>query len=240
MLVTVLPHRWRRDRAGGAAGRDIGAVVRPARPGSPTARRRSERRSYLFRRESPPFEETSLPCPFPGVGGHRLAEALPAFARRPLGPERRVPVQGFPGCRGADAALPQLLADAPRAVAPADPRPDELLREPILVQEPLRLQRVEHPLDRRRIAAPRRELERELSACVLAAREQLERPRPELRIVIRDQAPTASPAPACSTEPLRPGRSRSRSAVSTACAASSCCLRNSRTLSRPWPMRSPP
>ena len=237
MLVTVLPHRRRRDRAGGAAGRDIGAVVRPARPGSPTARRRSERRSYLFRRESPPFEEASLPCPFPGVGGHRLAEALPAFARCPLGPERRVPVQGFPGCRGADAALPQLLADAPRAVAPADPRPDELLREPILVQEPLRLQRVEHPLDRRCIAAPRRELERKLATCVLAAREQLERPRPKLRFVLAGQASTASTA---SSAPPRPGRSLSRNSVSIACAASPFCLRNSRTLSRPWPMRSPP
>ena len=217
--------------------RGTGAVMHPARPGSPPAGRRSERRSYLFRRESAPFEETRLPCPFPGVGGHRLAEALRALARRPPGPERRIPIQGLPGCLGTDAAPPQLLADEPRAAAPADPRPDELLREPLLVQEPLRLQRVEHPLDRRCIAAPRRELERKLATCVLAAREQLERPRPKLRFVLAGQASTASTA---SSAPPRPGRSLSRNSVSIACAASPFCLRNSRTLSRPWPMRSPP
>ena len=144
-----------------------------------------------------------------------------------------------PGRLGADAALPQLLADAPRAVAPAGSRADVLLGEPLLAQESLRLQGIEHPLDRHRVAAPRGELERELSTCVLAACEQFQRPRPELRIVIADQAPTASPASARFTEPLRFGRSMSRSVASIARATSSCSLRNSRTLSRPWPIRSP-
>ena len=125
-------------------------------------------------------------------------------------------------------------------MAAADPGIDVVPGESFLAEEILRFERGEHPLDRTRIAAARRELERELAACMLAAREQLEGSRPELRFVLAVQAPTASPASDFSADPLRPGRSMSRSAASTAWATSSFSLRNSRTLSRPWPMRSPP
>ena len=225
----TLTARWLRDAAYASGNARA--------PGSPPGGRRSERRAYLFRRESASFEEARLTGPFPVVGGRRLAETPGALTGRPLGPERRRPVQGLPGRRGADAASAQLLANAPRAVATTEPRADVLLGEPLLAQKPLRLQCVEHPLDRRGIAASYHELGRKLATCVLAAREQLERPRPKLRFVLAGQAPTASTA---SSAPPRLGRSLSRSSVSIACAAFPFCLRNSRTLSRPWPMRSPP
>ncbi len=200
----------------------------------PPSRRRPERRSYLFPRKSAPLEEACLADPFPVLGRHRFAEAPGALVRRPFGPEPRGPVEGLLRRCAVDAALPKLLADAQRAMAAADPGIGVVLGEPFLAEDPLRFERREHPFDRACIAAARGEFEREFAACMLAAREQLDRPRPELRLVPAAQAPTAFPA-----EPSRPDRSLSRSAASIACATSSFCLRKSRTLSRPWPMRSP-
>ena len=205
-----------------------------------SSRRRSERRSYLFLREAAPFEEAGLTNPLPVLGRHRLAEAPGPLLRRPLGPEPRGPVEGRPRRRTADAAPPKLLADAQRALAASDPGLDVVPGEPFLAEEPFRFERREHPLDLVPIAAARAELERELPPGMLAAREQLERPRPELRLAPVAQAPTASPASVLPAGSPRPGRSISRNAPSTACATSSFCLRNSRTLSRPCPMRSPP
>ncbi len=152
----------------------------PARPGpgvrglaapSSLRRRRSERRSYLFRRESAPFEEAGLTSPLGPVGGRRIAETPGPRLRRLFGPERVVPSDRLPGRRAVDPAPAKLLVDAPGTVAAAEARADVLLGEPLLAQQPLRFERIEHAFDRIRPGAARGELERELAARVLTPRE---------------------------------------------------------------------
>ena len=199
-------------------------------------RRRAERRSYLFCGESAPFQEAGLAGPLAIVGRRRLAETSGSHLRRSFGPVLVALSDRLPGRRVVDATPAKVLANAPGAMAAATARADELLGEPRLAEQPLRFERIEHAGDRVGTGAARGKLERKLAARVLPAREQIERPRPELRIALAAQASSASPAPAAA---LRPGRSISRNAVSIALAMSSCSLRNSRTLSRPWPIRSP-
>ena len=201
-------------------------------------RRRSERRSYLFRGESAPFQETGLPSPLAVVGGRRIAETLRPGLRGPRGPVPVVLSDRLPGRRVVDAAPAKLVANAPGTVAAFAARVDELLGEPSFAQQSLHFQRIEHAFDRIRFGATRPELQRKLSACMLAAREQSESPPPDVGIILSGQASIASPA--SSAAPPCRGRSVFRSAVSIAPATSSCALRKSRTLSRPCPMRSPP
>ncbi len=130
------------------------------------------------------------------------------------------------------------LADTPGTLAATAARGGELLREPLLAQQALRFERVEHALERIRPGAARGEPVRELAAGMLPAPEQSERPLSQLRVNPGGQAPI--PSPARSAARLREGRSRSRNAVSIVLAISLCSLRKSRTLSFPWPMRSPP
>ena len=201
-------------------------------------RRRTERRSYLFRGESAPFQEAGLAGPFPVVVGRRIAEAPGTRLRRAIRPMRVVLPHRLRRRFVRDAATPKLLANARRALAPTAARADELLGEPLLAQQPLRLERIEHALDRVRTSSARDELGRELAAGMLPARERPESPPSQLRIPLGGQASITSPA--SSATRLRGGRSSSRNAVSIAPAISSCSLRKSRTLSLPWPMRSPP
>ena len=124
-------------------------------------------------------------------------------------------------------------------MAPVDSGTDELLGESVVAQDSLRFERIEQVFDCFPAGTVRGELARKLAARMLASREQLQRPRPDFRIA-RD-AVQASTAPAASSGmPLFVGSSNPRNAVSTASAMSPCSLRNSRTLSLPWPMRSPP
>ena len=199
--------------------------------------RRSEHRSYLFRGESAPFEEAGLPNPLAAVGGHRLAETLATRSRRLPGPEFVVTLDGLLRRRSVDAAPAELLANPQRPLTAGEPRTHVLLGEPPVAEKSPRLQRIEHVFHLVLAGTARDELGRELRAGMLAARKQPEGARQELRILLADQASTA-PSGSLS-ELLGAGRSRSRSAVSMACATSAFCLRKSRTLSRPWPMRSP-
>ena len=200
--------------------------------------RRSERRSYLFRRESAPFQEAGLADPLAVVGGRRLAETPDPRPRRLFGPEPVIPFDRLSGHRVINAAPAKLLANAPGAVAATEARADVLLGKPLIAQQPLCFERIEHAADRVRAGAARGQSGCKLAARMLATREQPESPRPEIGALLADQASTASPT--AWAEPLRLGRSMSRNAVSIAIATSLCSLRNSRTLSRPWPMRSPP
>ena len=163
--------------------------------------------------------------------GHRVAEASCPRARRLLDPEARILFDRLV-CRNLiDSALAQLLSNSTRAVSEAEAGVDEPLGEPRLAQEPLRFERVEHAFDRGIVAIDRGELERELAAGMFAASEQLQGARPDRLVLLGGQASTASAG--FSAESRRPGISRSRRAVSIACAACFCCLRKSRTLSRP-------
>ena len=198
---------------------------------------RPERRSYLFRCEPAPFEEAGLADPLAVVGGDRLPKSLRSRPRRVLAPELLIPVDGLLRRLIAYPPPAKLVANAPGAMAATEARGGVLLGEALLAQEPLRFQRVEDPVDFVNVSADGSELERELSAGVLAAREQLQGPRPKLPFVLTGQASTASPA--SSAARLRLGSSRSRRAVSIERAICSFSLRNSRTLSRPWPIRSP-
>ena len=201
--------------------------------------RRSERQSYLFRRESAPFQEAGLTGPLAVVGGRGLPESLEPRLRRLFGPELVVLSDSLPGRRVVDAAPAKLFANSQRTVAAAAARVDVLLGESLLAQQSLRFERIERAFDRARIDAARGKLECKLAPRMLTARKQLESPRPELRFLLAGQASTASPASVFSAGPFRLGRSMSRSAVSSPRATPSFCLRNSRTLSRPWPIRSP-
>ena len=198
---------------------------------------RPERRSYLFRGESAPFEEAGLAGPFAVVGRHRLAESLRSHPQRLFEPELFIPGDGLLRPFIADAAPAKLVANAPGAMAAAEARGDVLLGEALLAQEPLRFQRVEDPVDFVNVSAGGSELARELSTGMLATGEQLQGPRTKLPFVLTGQASTASPA--SSAARLRLGSSRSRRAVSTERAICTFSFRNSRTLSRPWPIRSP-
>ena len=201
-------------------------------------RRRPERRSYLFRGESAPFQEAGLASPFPVVDGRRIAEAPATRLRRAFRPVRVVLSDRFPRRHVADATPAKLFANARGALAATAARANELLGEPLLAQQPLRFECIEHAFDPVRPGAARGELGRELAARMLTAREQPEGSLAKLRISLGGQASTASAA--SSAERLRGGRSRFRNAVSIAIAMSWCSLRNSRTLSLPWPIRSPP
>ena len=109
---------------------------------------------------------------------------------------------------------------------------DVLLGETLVAEEPLRFERFEHATDRFPAGPARRELECELAARMLSSCEKPQRPRADVRSAL--DAGQASTAPSASSGvALRPGRSNPRNAVSMASAMSSCCLRNSRTLSRP-------
>ena len=193
--------------------------------------RRSERRSYLLRRESAPFQEAGLTDPFAVVGGRRLAETPGPRPGRSFRPELVVLSDRLRGRRVVDAAPAQLLANAPGTVAAVEARADVLLGKPFLAQQPSCFERIEHAVDGVRAGTARDKPGRKLAARMLAAREQLESARPKLRILRVGQASTASPA--SSAEPLRAGRSKSRNAVSIVPATSPFCLRKSRTLSRP-------
>ena len=198
---------------------------------------RSEYRSYLFRGESAPFEEAGLPDPLAAVGGHRLAEALATRSRRLFQPEPVVTLGGLLRRCAVDAAPTELLANPQRPLTAIEARTHVLLGESPVAEKSPRLQRIEHAFHLVPAGTARGELGRQLRAGVLAAREQLQGARPELRILLADQASTAPSGSLA--ELLGAGRSMSRSAVSMACATSAFCLRKSRTLSRPWPMRSP-
>ena len=200
-------------------------------------RRRPERRSYLFRGESAPLQKAGLADPFVVVGGCRVAEAPGTRLLRAIRPVRVVLSDRLPRRRIPDSALAELLANACGAVTATAARADELLGEPFLAQQPPCFECIEHTLNRVRSVAARGELGCELAAGMLPAREQPESPRSKFRIPLGGQASTASAA--SSPTGLLEGRSRSRNAVSIAPAISSCSLRKSRTLSRPWPMRSP-
>ena len=75
-------------------------------------RRRPERRSYLFRGESAPFQEAGLASPLPVVGGRRIAEAPGTRLRRAFRPVRVVLSDRFPRRHVADATPAKLLANA--------------------------------------------------------------------------------------------------------------------------------
>ena len=171
------------------------------------------------------------------VGGRRSAEASGTRLRRAFRPVRAVLFDRLPRHRFADPAPVKRLANAPGTLTAAEAGADELLRESLLAQQTLRFERIEHAFGRFRAEPSRRELGREFAARMLAAREQPERPLPQFRIPLVGQVSSASPA--SSGARFREGSSRFRSAVSIALAMSWCCLRNSRTLSRPWPIRSP-
>ena len=193
--------------------------------------RRSERRSYLFRGESAPFEEAGLADPLAVVGGHRLAETLAARSRRLLGPEPVVTLDGLLRRRSVDAAPAELLANPQGALTSFEARTHILLGESFVAEKSSRLQRIQHAFHLVLAGTARGKLDRQLRAGVLAACKQPEGARRELRILLAGQAPTA---PSGSfAELLGAGRSMSRSAVSMACAMSAFCLRKSRTLSRP-------
>ena len=139
--------------------------------------------------------------------------------------------------RCVDAASAQFLANRQGALTASETRTHILLGEPFVAEKPPRLQRIKHAFHLVLAGTARGKLDRQLRAGVLAAREQPEGARPELRILLTGQASTASSG--SFAELLGAGRSMSRSAVSMARATSAFCLRKSRTLSRPWPMRSP-
>ena len=80
-------------------------------------RRRPERRSYLFRGESAPFQEAGLASPFPVVDGRRVAEAPGTRLRRAFRPVRVVLSDRFPRRRVPDATPAELLANARGALA---------------------------------------------------------------------------------------------------------------------------
>lgn len=141
-----------------------------------------------------------------------------------------VPTHCLPGRHVVDAPPAKVVAYAPGTVPSVAPRADELLGEPLLVQQPPGLECVEHSLYRIRIGAAAGELAGKFATRVLAACEQPESPRPQLRILFVGQASTASPVAAVT---FRPGRSRSRNAVSMEFATSLFSFRKSRTLSRP-------
>ena len=81
------------------------------------SRRRPERRSYLFRGESAPFQEAGLTSPFPVVDGRRIAEAPATRLRRAFRPVRVVLSDRFPRRHVADATPAKLFANARGALA---------------------------------------------------------------------------------------------------------------------------
>ena len=111
-------------------------------------RGRSERRSYLFRGESAPFQETGLPGPLAIVFGHRLAEAPGPRLRRPFGPAGVVLSNCFTDSRIVDAPPAKLLADESGSVTAIAARTDELFGESLFAQQLLRFERIEHAFDR--------------------------------------------------------------------------------------------
>ena len=172
------------------------------------------------------------------IGRGGVAEALAPHLARRAAPSRGVQVEKLGSQRVAHAAAPQLVADLERSLPTSGPLGDEALGEAPIGEEIARFELVECRGDRRGGKAPRRELASELLARVLAAREQRLRLVKYLARLVAQASASSTCASSAAAGAGRPS-SFSRSAVSICLAMSGFCLRNSRTLSLPCPMRSP-
>ena len=195
----------------------------------------------MFLLESSLLQEARLARPFLDVLGALRAESLVAEGQRALAPA--LPVRLDELCRQgvADASFPQLVTNLQWTLPARRPLEYEALRETPIGQQVFGLQRVQRVADEIFGESADRELAPEFGARVLAASQKCGRLVAD-RFPRFVQASASSAASASSTSSAAAGvrdRSLSRSARSMPAAVSGCCFRYSRTLSRPWPMRSP-
>ncbi len=202
--------------------------------GKHTLLARFEEASNLVGAESPILQESRLPSSLVMTVGHRLAKALAPHPGN-LGD----PVEGalieisFDETR-FDPTLTKLVADPSRPVPLCDPTLHERLGKSRVAKQPLPLELGENPVNVSTIKTLALELPGELGPRMLASREQAQGLSPHLVAGLFQ-------ASASSTSALGAGAPRTTSRIwaSILCATSGLALRYSRTLSRPWPMRSP-
>ena len=191
--------------------------------------------------ESSSLQEACLARSFLYILGPLRAESLVAGGKRAFTPALPVRLDVLRGEVVADASFPQLVTNLQWTLPARRPLDYEALRETSIGQQILGLQRIQRVADEIFGESAHRELAPELGARVLAARQKCGRLVAD-RFPRFVQASASSVASASSTSSAAAGvrdRSLSRSARSMAAALSGCCFRYSRTLSRPWPMRSP-
>lgn len=133
----------------------------------------------------------------------------------------------------SDPALAQFINDALRAEAPLGPAADIGLRKTPIALQAATLQILEDRGDGRRIMPSRLQFLQDLLAGVLAPRQQLQYRLPDCL-----PCPTQTSASAGVASEADAGRATARMAASISRLISGCSLRNTRTLSLPWPMRS--
>src|SRR5579885_2595341 len=180
-----------------------------------------------------PGTASAWPAPPPRAGwrgrisyGARGPRDRPS--RRPRTPRARI--------RGGDAALPEFLLDAQRAVAFLRPLPDVFTDKPIITLRAFRFQPGQHPFDQRRVRMVTLQLGGELPPAVLAPRQQFHRPAAQLPRLIAQSSFSvlSSPAPALLT-----ATALARICASISLALAGLSFKYWRALSLPCPMRSP-
>jgi len=197
-------------------------------------------KSNMILFESTLYQKTRLARSFSNVLRALGSKSLEPRGKRPLAPALPVGIDGSRCQIVTDASLPQFITNFQRTLPTCCPMNDETLCESLVGQEILGLERVQHIADKRARKAPQRELAVKLGARVLAACEYCDRLFADclLRLVQASASSVAFASSTSSAAPLR-GSSMSRSALSSSWAMAGFCLMNSRTLSRPWPIRSP-
>lgn len=191
--------------------------------------------------ESALLEKSHLSGSISYILGRLASEALVPHGERPVAPALPVGIDVARRHVVVDATLTQLVTDLQGTVPSLDPLHYEILCETFVGQEILGLERVQRLADEVLRESPRGQLAAQLGARVLAAREQCRRLVTN-RLAVFVQASASSAASTSSASSAAEGvraRSLSRSAPSISLAVSTFCLRYSRTLSRPWPIRSP-
>jgi len=184
--------------------------------------------------ESALCEKACLAGSFPHVLRRLAAESLVARGECLLAPALAIRVHELRRQCVAHAPLAQLMTDFQRALPTRHPLRDEALGESPVGEKVLGLERVQDLADQRLGKAALTEFAAELGARMLAARQQDDRLFANcLAVFVQASASSAASSSSASLTTGVRDNSLSRRAVSISLAISGCCLRNSRTLSRP-------
>ena len=196
------------------------------------------------------FEESSLPGAVAILPGWVPGKLPPPGCLRARTPIRIGEHHGVAGKGVFHPALAKLLTNAHRPVTAASSRLGILLRESLIRERAIVLQVIEHRHDLLRVEVVPGELSAQLLARMLAPSQELERlaanllAAPGVRATAARFAQASTSASSASSvaggdSTLGGVSTLARSSASSLSETSGCSFRYWRTLSRPWPMRSP-